>query len=140
MGSLPWKPERVAPRTWLETFSPVKCSQRMAPKSLAVPEDGMKRSGLRSCTFAGPVKDFPSCKLRDGVQLSKGITESPVWVISEDRWLPLDLSAVDRAGWRPEDRLGDLPKFPPAHASCTSMIKPLEGPKLVYPRFSHSGD
>lgn len=86
---------------------------------------------LDHVTAIGPMKDFLYCKLRDGVQLPESVTQTPLWVISEERWLPMDLSAVDKAVWRQGDGLHNLSTFPPAHSSYNSMIKPLEGPEVV---------
>lgn len=48
----------------------------------------------------GPVKDFLYCKLRDGVQLPGDVILASLWMISEERWIPTDLSTVDKAVWR----------------------------------------
>lgn len=86
---------------------------------------------LDHVTSIGPVKHFLYCKLRDVVQLPGSVTQTPLWVIPEERWLPTDLSAGDKAVWSQGDGLQDLSKFPPAHCTYNSMIKPLEGPKVV---------
>lgn len=86
---------------------------------------------LGHVTFVGPVKHFLYCKLRDVAQFPESVTQTPLWVIPEERRLPTDLNAGDKAVWSPGDGLHDLSKFLPAHSSYNSMIKPLEGPEVV---------
>lgn len=101
MGFLSLKPEGVAPTLLAGGILPSEVSPKMTSKSLPLPKDMMKRNGLRYVTFIGPVKHFLYCKLRDVVQFPGSVTQTPLWVIPEERRLPTDLSAGDKAVWSP---------------------------------------
>lgn len=77
------------------------------------------------------MKDFLYCEVGGGVHLPENVTEAPLWVISEEKGTSVYLGTTDKAVWRQGDGTHDLSKFPVAHSSYNSVIRPLEGPEVV---------
>ena len=78
----------------------------------------------------GPVKDFLYGEFGGRVQLPANALETSLWW-SLRRWIPMDLSTVDKGVWTQGNGLHDLSQFPPAGSSSNSMIKPLKGPEVI---------
>lgn len=87
-----------------------------------------QRSVPKGWHCTGPVKGFLYGELGGRVQLPADALETSLWW-SLRRWMPMDLSTVDKGVWTQGSGLRDLSQFPPAGSSSNSMIKTIRRPR-----------